>query len=150
MCGLLATSAKRNAPLYEVRKVQQVEYICNRLMATRGKARIETIASELGINERQTTRIMQEVVGISGKLFGQDQRFTYCWQLLAQIAAAAPKGSVIAAEQIHFALFQAGYYDQSHAIREFKQFAGSTPHQFLRDRDHSITVEAAADYYAQI
>jgi AraC-like DNA-binding protein len=146
MSGLLSASAGRGIPLHEMRKVQQAEYVCNRLRATHGKAHIGTIASELQISERQISRIMTEIIGISGKSFGQDQRFVYCWQLLSQIAAAAPKGSVIPAGQIHSALYQAGYYDLSHAIREFKQITGSTPHQFMLGRDKNITLEAFARY----
>ena len=114
--------------------IHQAAYICRRLADTHGKTSMQTIAGELELSERHVLRIMQSTVGVSGKTFGEIQRFMYASRLLCNAVANAPAGQPITSETLHNAIHQAGYYDQSHCIRDFKRFSGSTPLQFLRER----------------
>lgn len=130
---LFATPARKTS-LCTVRNRQQAEYICRRLTETRGKARIEEIATELDLSERHSLRIMTEYVGVSGKTFGEVQRFLAASRLLTQAASQLPSGERISSEHLHTIIHRAGYYDQSHCIRDFKRFADRTPLQFLYQR----------------
>ncbi|MFY7998490.1 MAG: helix-turn-helix domain-containing protein [Candidatus Kapaibacteriota bacterium] len=116
------------------RAIQQADYICQRLAATHGKLSIEAIAQETDLSERHTRRILKEFVGASGKTFAEVQRFMYASRLLIQTAQTVPFGETITSEHLHSAIYEAGYYDQSHCIRDFKRFAGCTPLQFLAQR----------------
>ena len=130
---LLANELKRES--HEcTRGAQQAAHISRRLAETHGRASIEAIAKELNLSERHSLRIMQEYVGVSGKTFGEIQRFMYASRLLCNAVASAPAGQPITSETLHTAIHQAGYYDQSHCNRDFKHFSGSTPLQFLRER----------------
>jgi AraC-like DNA-binding protein len=120
--------------LRQMRGVEQAAIICKRLTATRGKVSIEAIAKELDISERHVRRIMQEYIGVSGKTFGEIQRFMYAAQLLVSTAVSTPADTLFTSESLHSVIHQAGYYDQSHCIRDFKRFAGCTPLQFLAQR----------------
>ncbi len=139
----LHAAESKHVPLHAVRSREHAATICQRLSAGRGKMSIHAVAKEIGLSERQVLNVMNTVVGISGAAFGEMQRFIYASQLLRTIAATAPtereletKGiRKILSEKMHTAIHQAGYYDQSHAIRDFQRFAGTTPLAVLHERD---------------
>ncbi|MBD1210482.1 MAG: helix-turn-helix domain-containing protein [Ignavibacteria bacterium] len=116
------------------RNVLQVQYICQRLTQTHGNISIEALAGELDLSERHISRLMKDYVGVSGEVFGEVQRFMYASQSLLSAVRAVPEGSTVSSERLHTIIHEAGYYDQSHCIRDFKRFAGATPFQFVRER----------------
>ncbi|MGZ7079073.1 MAG: helix-turn-helix domain-containing protein, partial [Thermoanaerobaculia bacterium] len=63
-------------------------------------------------------------VGVSPKMFARVVRFR---RVLREIAAPAVDWSDVA--------LSAGYFDQSHLIADFRQFAGTTPVPFFLSRD---------------
>lgn len=138
LCQMLLKREWKRESNERLRGAEQAAYMSRRLAETNGRVRIEHIANELGISERHSLRIMQEQVGVSGKTFGEIQRFMYASRLLCNAVASAPAGMPITSETLHTAIHQAGYYDQSHCIRDFKRFSGSTPLQFLRER-HALS-----------
>ncbi len=117
-----------------IRSLQKAAYICERMRETQGKASIHGIAQELGLSERHSLRIMQEYVGIAGKTFGEIQRYLHASRMLLKAAPQLALEGSINTELLHSVIHNAGYYDQSHCIRDFKRFAGATPLQFLRER----------------
>lgn len=86
-------------------------------------ARVATIARALEVSERQLERRFLAAVGVTPRAFASLRRFE---RALAG-AAAAPSLSALA--------HAAGYYDQSHFIREVRRFAGAPPREvFARTR----------------
>jgi AraC-like DNA-binding protein len=83
--------------------------------------RVDRVARELGISERQLRRRFLASVGYSPKTFQRILRF----QKLLAIARAHPSTRLD-----HVALL-AGYADQAHMTREVGQFAGVTPSALL-------------------
>jgi AraC-like DNA-binding protein len=73
------------------------------------------------LSERQHRRRFLERVGVPPKLFSRIRRFQ---QALA-LAGTGPLAGVAA---------QCGYTDQSHLVRDFRQFAGMPPSEWLRSR----------------
>lgn len=88
-----------------------------------GEVRVERVAAQLGVTARHLRRTFTESIGIAPKEFARTVRLQRAVQV-AQRAAHAPDWARIAAD--------AGYYDQSHLIAEFRQLVGLTPSAFLK------------------
>ncbi len=83
-------------------------------------ASVAAVARALGVSERQLERRFLARVGVTPKRFAALRRFE-------RAVAQAPVAS-----SLTVAALDAGYYDQSHFIRDFRRFAGSTPGAHFR------------------
>jgi AraC-like DNA-binding protein len=90
-----------------------------------GALRIEDLARSLGVSRQHLALQFRERVGLNAKTFAMVCRF--------RRASAALRGES-AWPGIDWAGLagECGYYDQSHLIHEFQQFAGETPDAFAR------------------
>jgi AraC-like DNA-binding protein len=86
-------------------------------------ARVNTVATGLGVSERQLRRVFREAFGMSPKEFAQLTRFQ-------RALRAARKGGRTSWTSI---AADAGYYDQAHLIAEFRAIAGVTPRALLAE-----------------
>lgn len=86
----------------------------------RGESRVEGIADHLGVTARHLRRAFSENIGISPKDFVRSIRL----QKAVRMAAMSSDWGQIAVD--------AGYYDQSHLIGDFRALVGLTPVAFLR------------------
>ena len=86
-------------------------------------ATVRDIARNIGISERRFIEVFKEEVGLTPKLFSRLQRFQRA-RALIHMQEGTPKWADIAAE--------CGYFDQSHMIREFLEFSGTSPAGYLR------------------
>jgi AraC-like DNA-binding protein len=93
-----------------------VQGALRRLHETGGSAAIEGLAADAGISRRQLERKFRDWVGLRPKTLGRILRFQRVFKALA---AGPADWAGIAAE--------CGYCDQSHLIRDFRQFAGDCP-----------------------
>ncbi len=82
-----------------------------------GGVRIAALARELGWSERRLERAFAENVGVSPKLFARLARFE---ALMARVRSGASANWADAALAL-------GYADQSHLVRDVRQFAGVPP-----------------------
>ncbi len=81
---------------------------------------IAAVARALGLSERQLERRFLQRVGVTPKRFATLRRF----ERASALAVTAPS--------LTDAALAAGYYDQSHFIRDFRRFAGEAPGVLLR------------------
>ncbi|RBL90241.1 AraC family transcriptional regulator [Chitinophaga flava] len=84
---------------------------------------LKQVQADLKISERSLERLFKKYVGISPKLYSRICRFQASLKMLR-------KASVASLTEI---AYRENYFDQSHFIREFKFFAGTTPTSFLLD-----------------
>jgi len=93
-----------------------------------GDVRVSAAAAHAGTSRRHLERLFVEQVGVTPKVLARLLRFQ---SAAARIAArpAAPLAAVSA---------DSGYFDQSHMIRDFLDFAGASPDQ-MRRRLGSLT-----------
>lgn len=91
-----------------------------RLRATAGAIPVSALAEEVGCSRRYLAAGFREHVGVSPKLLARILRFQRALRLLER---------PLSWSEIALAC---GYYDQAHLIRDFKQFAGSTPGEFAQ------------------
>ena len=82
---------------------------------------LKCIHTDLKISERSLERLFKTHVGVSPKLYSRICRFQASLKMLK--AANVASLTEIA--------YQENYFDQSHFIRDFKCFAGTTPKSFL-------------------
>jgi AraC-like DNA-binding protein len=89
---------------------------------THGQIGIGKVADFIGLSSRQFERRFRSAVGISPKLFSRMRRFQ---RVLQTIDGVQPTWVDVA--------ISCGYYDQAHLIRDFREFAGSTPTSLLNE-----------------
>ena len=82
-----------------------------------GDLRIETVAARAGAGRRHLERLFRDEVGVGPKVFARLVRF----QAAAARVVGEPDVPLVAVSG------DSGYFDQSHMIRDFLAFAGSSP-----------------------
>jgi len=120
---------RRLAPWSSVRSSAgdlAVEHAVRRVRASAGRATVEQLAAELGLSTRQLERRFRAHVGLGPKMLARITRF----QFARRLAERAPSLAAVAAH--------AGYFDQAHLVRDFRQFAGAPPSRFL-DEEHELS-----------
>lgn len=83
--------------------------------------RVGTIADRFGVTPRTLERKVRESTGLSPNVMRRVLRFRRAFRMLD----GAPPGT-----WARVAL-RAGYFDQAHLIRDFRQFAGAAPSEFF-------------------
>ena len=75
----------------------------------------------LGLSQRRFIQVFKTEVGITPKMFSRIQRFQQTRTFIQQ--NLSPKWAELALDL--------GYFDQSHMIREFREFSGFSPTDYL-------------------
>lgn len=96
----------------------EVAHALARLRATRGAAGVETIAAEVGWSRRHLAARVREAVGLPPKALAR----------LIRVEHAAQR--VRAGEPLADVAYAAGYADQPHFNRDFRELVGCTPTEF--------------------
>lgn len=112
------------------------EYMRQRIYATDGNISIQMLSRETGYSECYIRRVFKEIHGISPKEF---ERFIRFQAFLGEITKSPEQaGSEETA-------LNCGYYDQSHMLKDFRAFAGTTPEKYkkyLAAKDRSKNLAA--------
>ena len=90
-----------------------------------GCTAMEALVARSGIGRRQLERRFGDAVGIGPALLASILRFRSVFDVIERDGARPWTDAALAA----------GYYDQSHFIREFRRFVGCTPSEFSRQRE---------------
>lgn len=91
---------------------------------TRGRLSIDMLARQTGMGHRRLERAFLAEVGVSAKMLSRIVRFQ---RALAESQTLRASSSEFAGTRWVDVALQCGYSDQSHLIRDFRQFAGETP-----------------------
>lgn len=94
------------------------------LAARRGDVRIAELSRHLGISQDPLEKRFRRAVGTSPKQLASLLRLRHSIELGQRGARWTD------------AAHRAGYFDQSHFIREFRAFTGDTPSRFFRSGEH--------------
>jgi AraC-like DNA-binding protein len=87
-----------------------------------GMIPVSAIAMVAGVGERQLENLFKKYVGLSPKLFSRIIRFSYIFQLIQQNNQSWTGLA-----------YEASFFDQSHFIRNFKDFTGENPSDYSFD-----------------
>ncbi len=104
---------------YKLKQRLPIDPVMLLMLKGGGLIRIERLAYEASLSNRQFERVFRNRIGLSPKFFSRLVRFSRAW--------------VIKESRPHINWLQlaheCGYFDQMHFIRDFKEFAGSNPSQ---------------------
>ncbi|OXM86990.1 helix-turn-helix domain-containing protein [Paenibacillus rigui] len=97
-----------------------VDYCVNRIHQTLGNVGINDLAEESGYSSRYVRKRFEDRLGISPKLYSRIIRFQH-------VLYYVMKQYTMLTDAVNLQ----GYYDQSHFVKEFKQFTLITPMQMV-------------------
>jgi len=103
---------------------RELVWAWQRLRLSEGRAAIGALAGELGWSHRRLIARFREQIGLPPKMVGRVLRFDRVSRLLRE--TGAPSLAEVA--------FDCGYYDQAHLNRDFREFAGTTPGEYVASR----------------
>jgi AraC-like DNA-binding protein len=104
----------------------RLDWAWRRLVASDGRGSVGALADELGWSRRHLASRFRQEVGLPPKMVARLLRFQRAYAARTLTPPDAGRG-------VDWAAVAAGcgYYDQSHLIRDFHEFAGSTPAALL-------------------
>ncbi|MCL4789617.1 MAG: helix-turn-helix transcriptional regulator [Verrucomicrobia bacterium] len=102
-------------------------WAAEQLVATGGELRVTGLSEHVGLSRKQFIARFRRQVGLPPKLFARVLRFDRA------INAVRALPEVVWTDLAH----RCGYYDQAHFNRDFREFAGCTPGEFLAAREPS-------------
>lgn len=98
-----------------------VDHCLNLIYSTKGQIRVEDLATNTGMSNRQLVRKFNDTIGLSPKEFARIIKFISSLHYLKQNSET----------NLSAVAHNLGYYDQAHFIHDFKEYSGLTPGQFL-------------------
>lgn len=99
------------------------------LLATNGSASISTILKENLSKRRQLERKFIKQIGVSPKQLGKVIRLQTALKLLLNKKS----------ENLTDIAYESEYYDQAHFIKDFKEFTGINPKEFLGNENMTLS-----------
>jgi AraC-like DNA-binding protein len=97
-----------------------VDKALDMIFARKGMVPVSDICKELSVGDRYIQQLFQKYVGLSPKFLARIVRFSYIFQVIKE---KNPDWAGV--------VYEAGYYDQSHFIRNFKAFTGEDPSEYI-------------------
>jgi AraC-like DNA-binding protein len=108
--------------------IDGIDHASRVLVATRGRARIDALAERAGLGPRQFQRQFTRQVGLPPKLYARTVRFEAALTLRRNDQAKLWTDIV----------YEAGYFDQAHFVRECRALTGVPPSHFIDDWQSSF------------
>jgi AraC-like DNA-binding protein len=101
----------------KAKKPASIDVVLPDILKYSGMMKIERLAQNACLSNRQFERAFKERIGLSPKFYSRLVRFAKAWLLKEN--SPAMSWTEIA--------YQCGYFDQMHLIRDFHAFAGTNP-----------------------
>lgn len=106
------------------RRLRQVRAAVGEIYTSRGSADIAAVADRVSLSHKELDRAFDRIVGLTPKRLARVVRFNHALRLMLSDAMA---GQAAVAQE-------AGYFDEAHMIRDFREFTSQTPRDFARQR----------------
>ncbi|MEP1094407.1 MAG: helix-turn-helix transcriptional regulator [Cyclobacteriaceae bacterium] len=101
------------------RDTSKIREVALEIFQSNGMKDIQQLASSSGISIRQLERLFKKSTGVTFKFFSRIVRFNYIFQLI--------KDKELSWIQV---ALKSGFFDQSHFIKNFKEFTGEEPSSY--------------------
>ena len=121
---LLNTFFFKLTPKHSISNQILIRASLNFISKNKGTITIKQLVKHTGYTERHIERAFSESIGISPKKFGNIVKLH---SFLKMLKDKSVQNSITAF------CYEAGYFDQSHLIKEFRKYTGITPTQYLKD-----------------
>jgi AraC-like DNA-binding protein len=105
-----------------------VRQVIDTLLLTRGTTSVKTALKNESSRRRQLERKFQAQIGISPKQLSKVMRLQAALKMMTDQPS----------ELLTTVAYEGNYYDQSHFIKDFKEFTGTTPAEFLADQEMAL------------
>jgi AraC-like DNA-binding protein len=119
MLAVLEEELRRR--VVDVPGLRMVQHASGRIAAAWGAVSIGGLCEDAGVSTTHLAHRFKQIVGITPKRLARTYRFAKV--VLSVDAAAAVDWGELA--------FRAGYFDQSHFVKDFQTFTGCTPTAYL-------------------
>lgn len=106
-----------------------VKSTVDRMFSSKGSSSVQSILKDEPSRRRQLERKFMKQIGISPKQLGKVIRLQTALQMLLNLES----------EKLTAIAYESEYYDQAHFIKDFKEFTGVTPKEFLGDQHMSLS-----------
>ena len=106
--------------------LQYLENMVDLILMHKGNIRFNSLINYFNINYKKAERLFLKYIGLTPKTYIRIIRFNTC------VNHYNTSGSLTQMA------FENGFFDQSHFIKEFKQFTSLTPRQFLK-KEYSLS-----------
>jgi AraC-like DNA-binding protein len=100
-----------------------MQYAADLLIQSRGSANLSDVAASLGLSDSSWRRHFTTQIGVAPKRYQRMLRFHHAVALKRDVAGISWTD----------VCQEAGYYDQSHFIAEFRELGGAAPSRFMAD-----------------
>ncbi len=101
------------------------ERVVNFIIDRKGMIAVKDLTSHFDISERKLERVFDKFVGLSPKFFSRIIRFNYLFKLMKEKKHSWTDLA-----------FSSGFFDQSHFIKNFREFTGEDPSRYLFDQQN--------------
>ncbi|AGK53962.1 helix-turn-helix domain-containing protein [Bacillus sp. 1NLA3E] len=105
-----------------------VEFAIHQIYASRGQLNICDLSTSIGYSQQYIRRKFEEYIGFSPKQFCQVVKFQNSLDMVL----------VKDKSELYDVIYENGYYDQAHFIKEFKKFIQLTPKEYKKILSHSL------------
>lgn len=112
----------------DIHRDEIVDLVIRQIRLTSGNVSLKKIADKLGISQKQLERRFKAKIGLPPKQFSQIIRFQTVLKKIKKNGMS----------DLLSVIYDCGFYDQSHFIKEFKSFTGTTPYSFFSQNDSII------------
>jgi AraC-like DNA-binding protein len=108
---------------------KMIRQIAATILDKKGRVTVGELTDEFPLSERHLQREFKLQIGSSPKSFARMARFNHAFQIIKS------------SEKVDWqnVVFECGYFDQGHFIREFAAFTGKSPASFLAKREANLT-----------
>jgi len=96
------------------------------ILRSGGRMPVERLAEDMGISLRRLDRTFNTRVGLTPKALCRIVRFQRVFKMLEQRESGG--------DWVQIAL-EGGYYDQSHFVKEFREFSGKSPTSYFAEQN---------------
>ncbi|MFF2480311.1 helix-turn-helix domain-containing protein [Paenibacillus sp. NPDC058071] len=107
-----------------------VKYLTEKIITIQGALNVKELAEDTGYSNRYLLKSFEKFVGVSPKLLSRIVRFQNVIHSLEHKHY----------EQTLDRIFEMGYFDQNHFIKEFKEFSFITPKKYIQQIDPASTL----------
>ena len=100
-----------------------IELVLSHVIAQKGQVKLEDLTDIAACSQRQLERLFKRHIGLSAKFYARIIRLGHVFEMVQA-------GSRNWADLV----YQSGFYDQSHFIKNFKEFTGEDPSAYGFDK----------------